>query len=441
MAVGAAATDKTAGANPDESTGATAEPTEAYVWAWLPEATEPVAAGRLRAGGELITFTYGQSYLRRDDAQPIFLPELPLLRGPIRPESGLSVASCIRDAAPDAWGQRVILARRIGHLVSTHDTGSLGLLTYLLESGSDRIGSLDFQTSSTAYVPRTQHATLEELQTAAERLNAGELLSPALAEALLRGTSIGGARPKALLRDDAAGRQLIAKFEVVSDPYPVVKAEAVAMDLARRVGLNVARTEIIECRGKSVLLVERFDRAPTVNGKMQRRMLVSALTLFGLDEMVGRYATYHGLAEMIRRRFTAPQATLRELFSRIVFNICVSNTDDHARNHAAFYRFDSGGVDLTLTPGYDICPQTRSGETAEQALAIDRDGRRASRLKLCVQAAHLYQLTPTEAQEIIDHQISTIEAEWSEAADAARLAALERAQIWRRQILNPAIHD
>ena len=229
-------------------------------------------------------------------------------------------------------------------------------------------------------MPRTQHATLEELHTAAQRLSDGHQLSPALAEALLRGTSIGGARPKAMLRDDPGGRQLIAKFEVSSDAFPVVKAEAVAMDLAARVGLHVARTELIECQGKSVLLVERFDRAVTAGGDVHRRMLVSALTLFGLDEMAGRYATYHGLADIVRARFTEPRATLRELFSRIVFNICVSNTDDHARNHAAFYRLDPRGIDLTLTPGYDICPQPRSGDSAEQALAIDRDGRRTRSL-------------------------------------------------------------
>ena len=106
-----------------------------------------------------------------------------------------------------------------------------------------------------------------------------------------------------------------------------------------------------------------------------------AWPLFGLAGTAGRYATHQGLAVLIRQRFTEPKAYLRELFSRIVFNICVSNTDDHARNHAAFYRFDPGGIDLTLTPGYDICPQPRSGESAEQAMAIGRDGPRATRLK------------------------------------------------------------
>lgn len=155
----------------------TVEPTQAYVWVWLPEATEPVVAGRLSADGELTTFTYGQSYLRRADAQPIFPPELPLVRGAIRPEAGLSVAGCIRDARPGCVGSA-------GHpslvesdaLTRAMTLARWGLLTYLLE-------------------PQ-------------QRLDAGEVLSPALAEALLRGTSIGGARPKALIRDDPADRQL-----------------------------------------------------------------------------------------------------------------------------------------------------------------------------------------------------------------------------------------
>lgn len=425
---------------PVVGSAAAAEPVQAYVWMWRPGAAEPVVVGRLHRAGELISFSYGQSYLSRPDATPIFTPELPLMRGPIRPGAGLAVASCIRDAGPDAWGQRVILARHVGRLTAAADTGSLGLLTCLLESGSDRIGALDFQTSPTTYVPRAVgHATLEDLQSAAARLEAGQELSPALAEALLHGTSIGGARPKALLHDTTRGRFLIAKFAVASDPYPVVKAEAVAMELARRVGLNVAATELVHCAGKSVLLVDRFDRVTTDAG-VERAMLVSALTLFGLDAMAGRYATYHGLADMIRARFTDPEQTLHELFGRIVFNICVSNTDDHARNHAAFYRYDAAGVDLTLTPGYDICPQLRSGDSAEQALAVDRDGRRTSNLGLCVAAAHLYQLTPAQAREIIDHQVGTIEEQWTEAADAATLTAVERGLLWRRQILNPAIH-
>jgi serine/threonine-protein kinase HipA len=409
----------------------TSDPTEAYVWAWLPATSRPVIAGRLEAVGEILYFTYGRSYLDRPEAIPLYLPELPLRRGRIRPLDGLTSAGCIRDAGPDAWGQRVILQRRHGRLTADSDTGDLGLLTYLLESGSDRIGALDFQTSATVYQARTSQATLDEMVTAAERLDAGLPLSPTLESALLHGTSVGGARPKVLVSD--GDRRLIAKLSSRSDPYPVVKAEAVAMELARRVGLDVAATEITEVLGHDVLLVERFDRPER---GQHRRMIVSALTILGLDVMMARYATYYDLADVIRRRFTDPKETLRELFSRIIFNICVSNTDDHARNHAAFW----DGKTLRLTPAYDICPQPRSGGEATQAMAIRRDGYRYSQLAGCVAAASdSYLLSAAEAKDIIDHQVDTIRSEWDEVAEVAQLTSAERNQLWGRQILNPYI--
>jgi len=399
----------------------------AYVWAWLPGATVPVVAGRLTQASEITFFTYGRSYLARPDATALYLPELPLERGGQRPIDGLRIAGCIDDAGPDAWGQRVILARMQGRISSDSDTSDLSPITYLLESGSDRTGALDFQASPNEYVARVDSATLEEMASAADRLEAGEPFSPALDMALLHGSSIGGARPKVLLDD--GDRKLIAKLSSRSDTYPVVKAEAVAMELARRAGLQAAPTEVIECLGHDVLLVERFDRTQVPG---ERRQFVSALTMLGLDEMMARYATYPDLADLIRARFEEPTRTLRELFARIVFNICVGNTDDHARNHAAFWN----GSTLQLTPAYDICPQPRSGTETNQAMAISRDGFRASQLRGCVDAAPIYALTPTGAREIIDHQLGLIHAEWDDAADAAQLTAAERQRLWGRQILN-----
>ena len=106
----------------------------------------------------------------------------------------------------------------------------------------------------------------------------------------------------------------------------------------------------------------------------QRKAMVSALTIFSLDEMMARYASYADLTETIRHRFTAPKDTLRELFRRLVFNIVCGNTDDHARNHAAFW----DGKQLTLTPAYDICPQSRTGNEASQAMLITADSRRST---------------------------------------------------------------
>jgi serine/threonine-protein kinase HipA len=406
----------------------TSEPQTAYVWTWLPDATEPVVAGRVDADGPVHVFTYARSYRQRHGAVPLYEPELPLVSGTFQPPGGLPLAGCLRDSLPDSWGQRVILARRLVHLDDSSDVGDLGILIYMLESGSDRIGALDFQESPTQYVPRSGSATLEQLMGAAAELEAGHTLPVSLAEALTRGTSIGGARPKALLAD--GGRSLIAKFSSATDVRPVVKAEGVAMELARRVGLDVAPVQVISVAGKDVLLVDRFDRP----GGQRRRHMVSVMTMLGLDEFTGaRYGSYPLLADQIRQSFTAPEATLRELFSRIVFNVLVGNTDDHPRNHAAFVNADST---LTLTPAYDICPQPRSVPQASQAMAIGRNGERASRLRTCVAASEVYLLSRTDAQAIADAQVDIIKAQWDEAADAARLTELDRRLLYGREILN-----
>jgi serine/threonine-protein kinase HipA len=406
--------------------GSTAPPRGAFVWAWLPDATEPVVAGRVVAvdGGRYV-FAYGQSYRARPDA-------VPLREGPIEPRRRLSLAGCLRDASPDAWGRRVILARRFGHLDRDSDTADLDELTYMLSSGSDRVGGLDFQSSATAYVARDETAELAELIDAAEAIDAGRPLPPALSEALTRGTSIGGARPKVTLLDQ--GRHLIAKLSATGDYYPVVKAEALGMILARRVGLSVAACKVIRCAGRDVLLVERFDRTAT---RGQRRMMVSALTILAEDELGARYAGYPDIADAVRREFTAPAQTLRELFARMVFNVCIGNTDDHLRNHAAFW----DGAQLSLTPAYDLCPQPRSGQTANQALDITRTpGERAGQLWLCRKAAPEFLLSGRDADQIIEAQLEIISRDWNDAADEAQLTQAERNQLWQRQILNPYIH-
>ena len=405
----------------------TSEP--AFVWIWLPGATEPIVAGRLESSGELIWFTYGRSYLAREDAVPLYLPELPLGALPIAPVSG-QIAGCIADAAPDAWGMRVILSRRVGR--DALDTDAIDTLTYLLESGSDRIGALDFQRSATDYEPRETSAALTELAEAAARLEAGVPLSPALDQALLHGSSVGGARPKALLRDGR--RQMLAKFSSSTDAYPVVQGEFISMELARRAGLDVPPVELTTALGRDVLLVERFDRTATGG----RRAMVSALTMLGLDEVSGRYASYADFADIVRNRFTGSTETLRELFARITFNILTGNNDDHARNHAAFWN----GEGLTLTPAYDICPQPRAGGEAAQLMAIGRDGWRMSQVAGCVERAAIYGQNESDARAIVDHQIDVIESHWNDVCDQGRLTAADRTRFMGRQYLNPyALQD
>ena len=129
----------------------------------------------------------------------------------------------------------------------------------------------------------------------------------------------------------------------------------------------------MRAHNRPTLLVERFDRPNQGDAWRGRRRVVSALTVVGLNTFPGgRYATYDGLADQIRRSFAEPDATLRELFGRISFNILCGNTDDHGRNHAAFV--DERG--LELTPAYDICPQARAGTNANQAMAYGREKQR-----------------------------------------------------------------
>ena len=403
---------------------------EAYVWVWLPDATQPVVAGLLSRQGQQLVFNYGRSYLARADAIALYAPELPLQSGSIALIAGLSMPSCLRDASPDAWGRRVLINQKLGAKGMDASDLELDELTYLLESGSDRIGALGFQTSATQYVARqSNQPSLEELQSAAEKVEQGIALSSELDQALLHGTSLGGARPKVLLDDGP--QKYIAKFSASNDLYSVVKAEFIAMRLARKVGLNVASVHLRTAMGKDVLVIERFDRVAQ-GDQWRRRAMVSALTLFELDEMMAAYASYEKLAEIIRHRFSAPKATLRELFSRMVFNILSGNTDDHARNHAAFW----DGHQLSLTPAYDICPQARSGQQASQAMLIHgRD--RSSHLATCIAAAPSFLLAREEAIAIINQQVNVIEHEWQGICDAARLSQVDRALLWRRQFLNP----
>ena len=411
---------------------------EAFVWIWLPEETEPVVAGKLEADNGNILFNYGKSYLERTNDRipviPIYEPELPLIAGILPLLDGLSMPGCIRDAAPDAWGRRVIINKQLGVKGNNTDTAQLDELTYLLESGSDRIGALDFQRSPSEYVPRSaNNVTLEELIESAERVENGISLTPELDQALFHGSSIGGARPKALIEDQ--GTKYVAKFSSSTDLHSVVKAEFIAMRLASLAGLSVAPVKLATAANKDVLLIERFDRNKVKSG-WERKAMISALTLFGLDDMMARYASYETFAEIIRHRFTDPKATLKELFSRLIFNILCGNTDDHARNHAAFW----DGKMLSLTPAYDICPQGRAGNEATQAMLISGNNN-FSNITTCLETSHNFLLSQDEAMAIFEHQKETIEQNWDTVCDEAQLSETDRKLLWKRQFFNPFAFD
>lgn len=410
----------------------------AYVWTWLPGQVVPVVAGVLQQteqslrGEPILAFRYAASYRGRADAISLWSHELPLddrVHDPSRTgREPLTLASCLRDASPDAWGRRVLNLRL---------TGAAGTepseLTTLLASGSDRIGALDFQHSPTDFVSRDEPATLEQVLSMAELVEAGQPIPPTLAAAVQHGTSIGGARPKALLTAPD-GRPLIAKFSSTSDTRPVVKAEGLAMLLARRVGIAVPDVHVERAQGKDVLLVERFDRI-RVEGGWARRSMLSMLTVLGETEHGSRHRSYGDIAESIRTdAWTDVAGSLREMFTRLVFNILIGNTDDHLRNHAAFW----DGQALTLTPAFDLCPQVRNTEPAGHAIAIVGE-QRASQVRLAREAAHFFHLTARDAEDIIDTMTDGIATHWDECCDLARLSSGERSTLWGREFMNPYV--
>jgi serine/threonine-protein kinase HipA len=404
---------------------------EAYVWIWLPGEVNPVVAGKLTQAGKTLVFNYGQSYLERTNKISIYGPELPLLSGEIPLRGNLTMPACIRDGSPDAWGRRVIINKKFGAIGSEIDQYQLDELTFLLESGSDRIGALDFQLSPKDYQPRfAQNVNLKELIESAERVENVIPLTQELDLALFHGSPIGGARPKALIEDIYENKKYIAKFSSTSDLYSVIKAEYIAMKFAKLAGLDVANVKLEKSSKKDVILVERFDRIHSIKG-WQRKNMISALTLFEFDEMEARYASYEILAEKIRHNFYDASKTLLELYKRLIVNILVGNNDDHARNHAAFW----DGKMLKLTPAYDICPQPRTGGISSQAMFLYKNIN-ASQLKECIAAAPQFKLTKQDAILMIEEIANILLVNWKSLCEESELSKIDQNLFKSHQFFN-----
>lgn len=404
---------------------------EQFIWVWLPGASEPVVCGRVWQDSGVYLVQYGRSYLSRSDAVPLF--GMPLGEDVLSPPAGMTLHGALRDGLPDAWGQHVILARMLGRSGRDADPEELDALAYMRESNSDRFGAVDFQASPTDYLARQEPATLDDLADAARALEEGRRLPPSLDAALTHGTSIGGARPKATLVDGDRVHW-IAKFSSTSDGgLPRVRHEALGLHLARAAGVVTVDGRLATAADRDVLLVRRFDRRP----RGTRVMAVSGLTMLALDEMVGRYATYPEMLDVLRAYAVDPEAVGHELFRRIAVNIVLGNTDDHARNHAALW----DGRHLVLSPAYDIDPCRSPGWDANQAMAYGREGERRSNLKGLLRTAAVYSLNQQQARAIIDHVMASVTERWSEALDAARLTQTEGDHLLGSRVLNPAVLD
>jgi len=392
---------------------------ERIVFIYLPGELEAVPAGRLtmvETGTELIAsrFAYGQRYLQRDNALPVDPVALPLDAGQggadLLPPVGLTLFGALRDAAPDAWGRRVIENRLRA------PPNGLPESTYLDHAGPHRSGALDIRATPTS--PRETGTLpslmdLAHLREAAARIEDGEPVPAHLELFFAGGPSLGGARPKAVLT--AEGREWIAKFPGRDDPFDVPAAERATLELAREAGLDVPQTRLVDLAdGRRVLLIERFDRETVPEG-LARRHLVSALTLLARHERDSPDSSYADLADALSAHGVGGQiaADRAELFGRMVFNILVSNDDDHLRNHAFLY--DPRARGWRLSPLYDVVPRPQFAQERMLHLAVGPQGRLAT-LDNALGAAGRFGLMPVAAAQIID-RVARIVRAWRETFD------------------------
>jgi serine/threonine-protein kinase HipA len=389
---------------------------ECYVYITLPGEREFVTAGKFelttdRRGIPTGKFVYGRNYLARDNAVAIDPLELKLNDKTYETNMLQGIFGSLRDASPDYWGRRVIEK----HLKQTQ----LGEIDYLLYSPDDRAGALGFGLNREPPAPRrkfNQTMDLERLQALADAIIADEELpdSPEAEQALDLmggGTSMGGARPKAVVEDEDG--LWIAKLHHPEDKWNDARVEHAMLMLARECGLRAAESKVATIGEHDAVLVKRFDRENTQTGYRRGRML-SALTLLRADDDPTKRQnwSYVLLAEELRRISSQPRIDAPELFRRMCFNALISNIDDHPRNHAVV----AMNTDWELSPAYDLTPSTPiSVDHRDLALECGDMGRYANAENLLSQSAR-FLLGPDEAKRTIDEMEQYVESKWHNTA-------------------------
>jgi serine/threonine-protein kinase HipA len=343
------------------------------------------------------SFAYGLRYLQRPGALEVDPVSLSLQdRNAVRgktlfPPNNLPLFGGIRDAAPDAWGRRVIESRLKA------PANSLPESSYLLHAGSQRVGALDIRPArdSDATVGYGTWDKLEYLMEAAQCIDDGLPIPASLEEILVEGSLLGGARPKATVRDEEQVLWL-AKFQSQKDALVVPIIEVATMRLAATAGLTVPPVKLIQLGTRTVMLIRRFDRYWATGGldaplpenlldtkpadKLVEKRLgfVSGLTLVAGDEMESPDKSYGDLANAIRR-YCYPgviRENNHELFERLIFNIFVSNDDDHLRNHG--FVWDPRLPGWRLSPLYDVMPRASLASERRLHLGVGPEGRTAT---------------------------------------------------------------
>lgn len=402
---------------------------ECYVYITLPGQVNPVTAGRFtltvdRRGIPVGRFIYGKSYLSRPDAVPIDPVELKLTTHAYETIALKGVFGALRDAGPDYWGRRVI-ERYL-------KKPQLSEIDYLLYSPDDRAGALGFGLNQSPPAPKrsfNQTVALEKLQKIADAIidkkeNPPDATNYQVEELMLIGTSMGGARPKAVVEDQDS--LWIAKFNRSDDKWNHARIEHAMLTLARSCGITSAQSRIIQVAGRDVLLVKRFDRDKISQGYLRSRM-ISALTLLRAEDTYSSRDkwSYILLAEELRRYSGKPKEDTEELFRRMCFNALISNTDDHPRNHAIIAKEQ----DWRLSPAYDLTVSVPiSLEHRDLAMICGDQGRFANIHNLLSQSAR-FLLEKQQAIHIITEMATQVRNTWYSTARSAGVSENDCAQI------------
>ncbi len=377
---------------------------------------EDAVAGTLythrRGRTESATFVYDADYVSSPAGYAID-PALPLSTAPGQTPVGRMMFGAMSDCAPDRWG-RTLLDRDEGRSARAAGRAARALseIDYLLGVRDDlRQGALRFRRGDGPFladdvtgVPAlTDLPELMDLAAAAER---DDVTLPDLERLVHVGSSLGGARPKAhVIQGD--GRIGIAKFpSAAHDTWNVMAWEKVALELASRAGISVPASTLLELAGRHVLVLDRFDR----RADGSRVGYVSAMTM--LEAGDGDRRSYLEIAEIIEQTSARATAELRELWRRIVFNVLISNTDDHLRNHGFLHE---RGSSWSLSPAFDLNPDPTPGPTF-LSTSIDAGDDSVS-VDLAMAVAGYFRLSGAAARAVLS-EVATAVAGWRDVAAA-----------------------
>lgn len=372
-------------------------------------ATQPVGRLWARAKGarQTCSFAYDPAWLGLAGAFALD-PNLPLVRGDAHWDGGLFNA--FSDPAPDRWG-RNLMGRRERHQAKLEGRAPRTLLEadfLMLVEDQTRLGALRFRdTGAEAFQAADAHpvpplVALPRLLGAARRVLDDRETDDDLRLLLAPGSSLGGARPKASV-SGADGALLMAKFPSQTDDWPIPTWESVAMTLAERAGVVVPAFQLRQVAKRPVFMMSRFDR--TSDG---RRPFCSALTALGAAD--GETRSYLELVDFLRQDGADAPGDASQLWRRMVFNVLISNTDDHLRNHG-FLR-EPGG--WRLSPAYDLNPMPTDVKPRVHALALDETDQDAA-LDTLLGVASYFRLEKAEARAIAK-EVGDVVATWRDVA-------------------------